>query len=85
MSKSFGFRKAWSGPVLSSQEATRQGEAVRAAKDALGDSESVRTFLNTHHAGLRGRPLDLAVATEAGLIAVKAAICIEGRRGLQSC
>ena len=85
MSNVFGFRKARSGPVLSSEEGKRQGQAVRAAKATLGDSDTVLAFLNTHHAGLRGRPLDLAVASEAGLTAVEAAICIEGRRAVQSC
>ena len=85
MTKSFGFRKARSGPVLSSEEGKRQGQVVRAAKAALIDSDSVRAFLNNHHAGLRGRPLDLAVASDAGLIAVEAAICVEGRRAPQSC
>jgi uncharacterized protein (DUF2384 family) len=79
------FKKPRSGPVLSRDEFTRQGRAVRAATAAFGDAAKVRGFLNTHHGGLGGRPLDLAVASAAGLTAVETAICIEARRGLQSC
>ena len=81
----YAFRKKWSGPVLSPDEGARQGRVVRAATAALNDTEAVRLFLNSHHAGLCGRPLDLAVASEAGLAAVEAAICIEARRSPQSC
>jgi len=67
-------RKKRPGPVLSSDQFSRQGQAVRAASAALADHSAVRSFLNTHHAGLRGRPLDLAVASDAGLLAVETAI-----------
>ena len=79
----FGASK--SGPVLSRDESARQGQAVRAAAAALSDTQAVRDFLNSHHAGLGGRPLDLALASAAGLAAVETAICIEARRSPQSC
>ena len=66
------------GPVLSPDEGRRQGSVVRSAQAALGSVEAVRDFLNTHHQALEGRPLDLAVASEAGLAAVEAAIADEG-------
>ncbi|HVQ08072.1 MAG TPA: hypothetical protein VMS43_06515 [Allosphingosinicella sp.] len=69
-----GFRKAKRGPVLSHDEGVRQGRAVRSAQAALGSVEAVRAFLNSHDETLSGRPIDLAVASEAGLIAVEAAI-----------
>ena len=78
------FRKRWTGPVLSRDEGVRQGLAARAAFTALG-VDGARTFLNTHHEGLSGRPLDLAVASDAGLRAVETAICVEARRGAESC
>ena len=56
---SFTFRRAFGDPVLSRAGADRQGRAVKAALTALG-SANARAFLNTHHQGLRGRPLDLA-------------------------
>jgi uncharacterized protein (DUF2384 family) len=68
------------GPVLSQDEGKRQIRAVRAAQAALGGVEAVRDFLNSHHDGLEGRPIDLAVASEAGLAAVETAIALEGRR-----
>lgn len=69
-----GFRKARTGPILSRDEGVRQGRAVRSAQAALGSVEAVRAFLNNHDETLSGRPIDLAVASDAGLIAVEAAI-----------
>ena len=77
------FRKARKGPVLSRDQGVRQGLAARAAFNALG-VDGARTFLNSHHRGLRGRPLDLAVASDAGLRAVETAICVEARRSPES-
>lgn len=65
------FRKKRAGPVLSTDQGRRQGQAVRSAHAALRGTEAVRAFLNSHHAGLSGRPLDLAVASQAGLAAVE--------------
>jgi uncharacterized protein (DUF2384 family) len=75
------FRKARSGPVLSRDEGQRQGRAARSATAALGAADAVRAFLNTHHDGLRARPIDLAVASAAGLAAVEAALAAAGRQG----
>ena len=76
-----GFRKAKRGPVLSRDESVRQGRAVRSAQAALGSVEAVRAFLNSHDETLSGRPIDLAVASEAGLIAVEAAIARQAASG----
>lgn len=62
--------------ILSPDEGKRQGRVVRAAH-ALGDVEAVRVFLNFPHEALGGRPIDLAVASEAGMVAVQAAIDAE--------
>lgn len=72
-------KKARAGTKLSHEESKRQGQAVRSAQAALGSVEAVRTFLNSHHKALDGRPLDIAVASDAGLIAVEAAIAREAR------
>ena len=77
------FRRAWTGPVLSRDQSVRQGLAAKAAFAALG-IDGARNFLNTHHSGLRGRPLDLAVASEAGLRDVQSAIGVEARRAARS-
>jgi len=74
------FRKARTGPMLSRDEGQRQGRAVKSALAALGSADA-RAFLNAHHDGLRGRPLDLALASDAGLEAVEAALGAETRRG----
>jgi hypothetical protein len=78
------FRKAWQGPILSREQGRRQGRAVKAARARLGAADGL-VFLKGHHEGLGGRPLDLAVASEAGLGAVETALCIESRRSLESC
>jgi uncharacterized protein (DUF2384 family) len=70
-------RRGRSGPILSRDEGNRQLRAVRSAQAALGSVDAVRAFLNSHHDRLEGRPIDLAVASEAGLIAVEAAISAE--------
>jgi uncharacterized protein (DUF2384 family) len=61
-------------PMLARDAGIRQGNAVRAAQTAFGTTEAVRAFLNNPHAGLGGRPIDLAVASADGLAAVEAAI-----------
>ena len=68
------FRKAREAAPLTREESVRQGKAVRLAQAALGSVEAVRAFLNTHHELLGGRPIDIAVASDAGLVAVEAAI-----------
>jgi len=75
------FRRRKVSP-LSSDQGVRQGRAVRAAQAALGSVEAVRAFLNTHHDALGGRPIDIAVASEAGLKAVEAAIPPTGDAGV---
>lgn len=77
------FRKSRKVPALSREESVRQGKAVRLAQAALGSVEAVRAFLNTHNEALGGRPIDIAVASEAGLIAVEAAIPAETKGGAE--
>lgn len=68
------FRKGFNAPRLTREEMVRQGRIVNVAQAALADIVSVRTFLNSHHDGLGGRPIDLAVASDAGLLAAEAAV-----------
>jgi uncharacterized protein (DUF2384 family) len=65
---------------LSPEAGRRQGRIVRTAQAALGSVEAVRAFLNSHNEALEARPIDLAIGSEAGLIAVEAAIASEGGR-----
>ena len=71
-------KKSWVA-ALSRDEQERQGRIVRSASAAFASTEAVLAFLNTHHDGLRGRPLDLAMASDEGLLAVEAAIGAERR------
>lgn len=70
-------RRGPKAPTLSPDQGKRQGQAAQAA---LGSVDAVRAFLNSHHGVLAGRPIDIAIASEAGLIAVEAAVAAEGRR-----
>jgi uncharacterized protein (DUF2384 family) len=73
------YRKPRHGPGLSPQESARQGRIVRAAKAALGGTDAVRAFLNSHHETLGGRPLDLATASDEGLLAVETLVSAEAQ------
>lgn len=72
-------RRAAKVTPLSPEEGKRQGRAARAAHAALDSLDEVRAFLNNRHEGLGGRPIDIAIASEAGLIAVEAAIAAASR------
>ena len=66
------FRKAHT-QRLPPADAKRQGEITQIAFLLLG-REAAIAFLNTAHAGLGGRPLDLAIASDAGRNSVEAEI-----------
>ena len=59
---------------LADDARARQGRIVNLALASLASADAAKAFLNTHHEGLRGRPLDLATGSSEGLIAVEAAI-----------
>lgn len=54
----------------------RQARLAGGAWKALGSREAVMAFLNTHHDGLGGRPLDLALASDEGLVRVESAMAL---------
>ena len=64
------FRKA-NRVRLAPDLAKRQGEITQLAFLLLGRDTAI-AFLNTAHAGLGGRPLDLATASDAGRNSVEA-------------
>lgn len=68
------FKKRNDGLRLSPEQAERQGRASRLAVEVLKRPEAVIAFLNTHDDSLGGRPIDLAVASDAGLSAVEEAL-----------
>ena len=59
---------------LTPDEAARQGTAATLAWSAFKDRDRVVAFLNGHDEALGGRPIDLAVASDAGLAIVTDAI-----------
>lgn len=68
------FRRAPSGPRLSSEEAKRQGAITSLAFRLLGSRDAAVAFLNNHDSALDGRPLDLATASSAGFDQVETAL-----------
>ena len=59
---------------LTPEQAARQGRAATLAFEALRESTAVVAFLNTHDEALGGRPIDLAVTSDAGLAEVERVI-----------
>jgi hypothetical protein len=72
------FRRAFA-PRPSAEHMARQASIAGEAWAALGDREAVMAFLNTHDDELGGRPLDLALASDEGLTAVRAAMAARAR------
>lgn len=59
---------------LDGDETKRRGLIVRLASELHPSSAEALAFLNTHHDGLGGRPLDIATASEDGFAAVEATL-----------
>jgi hypothetical protein len=74
---SMTFRKAVRRPAVSREVAARQVRLLKATQAALVTADATRDFLNNDHARLGGRPLDIALQSEAGLLAVERAIRAE--------
>ncbi|MBB3911414.1 antitoxin Xre/MbcA/ParS toxin-binding domain-containing protein [Sphingomonas desiccabilis] len=68
------FVSRYKAPRLSPEEADRQGRITLMAFRMLGGRDEAIAFLNSHDPVLEGRPLDLAVGSDAGLAAVEHAI-----------
>ena len=67
------FAKRHNQPKLTAEQAARQGRAVSSALRSFSGAGAAMEFLNADHDGL-GRPLDLAIESAAGLIAVEEAL-----------
>lgn len=65
-------------PKLTPAEARRQGQITSLTLSVFSEKDGAIAFLNSHHATLGARPLDLAVKSDEGYAAVTAAI--EGLR-----
>jgi len=68
------FQKRVATPRLDPDQAKRQGRVSRLAFEALRQPGAAIAFLNTHDETLGGRPIDLAVASEDGLLNVERAL-----------
>lgn len=68
------FSKRYNLVRLSAEKAARQGRATKLAWERMPQPGSAVQFLNAHHQGLGGRPIDLAVQSAEGLRAVEEAI-----------
>ena len=63
------FSKRHDQPRLTAEQSVRQGRAVSAALKSLAAADAM-AFLNSDQDGL-GRPIDLAVESDAGLASVE--------------
>ena len=79
------FRKAVRRPPVSPEVAKRQTRLLNATQAALVTADATREFLNNEHAELGGRPLDIALHSDAGLLAVERAIRTEAYRRGAAC
>ena len=68
------FRKNIGSIAFDRGSAERQSKAAMFAWKILGGREAATAFLNFHDEKLGGRPIDLAIESEAGLQAVMEAI-----------
>lgn len=68
------FRKRFDTVRLAPEAAARQGRVATLAWEVFRDRDAVVAFLNTHDDVLGGRPIDLAVESAPGLVAVEQAL-----------
>jgi hypothetical protein len=68
------FRRRPADIRLPAAETERQSRAAQAAFRALPAPGAAAAFLNTPHDDLGGRPIDIAIASDAGLDRVLAAL-----------
>ena len=65
------FRRPANAINLDADQRRRQADVAGAAWAALGSREAVMAFFNEHDEELGGRPLDIAVGSDAGLEQVR--------------
>ena len=57
--------------IATTEQSKRQADVVRSAWHHFGEPAPVIAFLNTRHDALDGRPLNLAIESDAGLERVR--------------
>lgn len=70
---------------LTADQAKRQGTAARLAWETLPNAGAAVAFLNTFNQQLGGRPIDLAVTSDAGLQAVETELGMRRHSGKSPC
>lgn len=68
------FRRPFNAVRPSPDQMRRQGRVAQVAWAELGARDAVMEFLNAHHEGLGGRPIDIALASDEGLLATERAL-----------
>ena len=68
------FTKRGAGTALLPDQSRREGLVIRLAMAACGTSAAALAFLNTDNCALGGRPIDLARASDEGLLCVESAL-----------
>lgn len=68
------FRRTAVRVMITPEQRRRQASVMRAALDTMVSGDAIKAFLNDDHHELGGRPLDVAMASDAGLAAVEARI-----------
>jgi len=64
------FRKWQPKVVLTTEQSRRQSEVLRSAHNSLSSRETTVAFLNSYNQQLDGVPLQLALASDEGLLRV---------------
>jgi hypothetical protein len=72
--KPIQFRNKFNAPKLSRDDARRQGLITHLAFSLLDGRDPALAFLNGVHAGLGGRPIDLAIGSDDGYAKVEQAL-----------
>ena len=65
------FRRFVAKVRLSPDQSRRQSMAVQVAWKAFGERDGAMAFLNDHDAELSGKPLEIAMESDEGLVAVE--------------
>lgn len=65
------FRRFVAKVRMSPDESRRQSSVVQVAWKSFGERDRAMAFLNTHDEELAGKPLEIAMESDDGLIAVE--------------
>lgn len=75
------FRKYAPPSTLTAQQGQRQTNVLRVACQYIAPNGAAIAFLNAHHEGLGGSPLQLAIESDDGLLRVEQFLASVGKAG----